>query len=116
MSTKEATVFVVDDDASVRRALGRYARAALANPRRLFDRIMVQTISLQQPNEVLNGEANLCDGCLNMMIYNGKLIRSCRLDEYRMFGAPVIPMLRTITGDFSALDQSTWNNLSKTFT
>ena len=90
-------------DHRVRRALGRYARAALNNPRRLFDRIMVQTISLQQPNEVLNGEANLCDGCLNMMIYNGELIRSCRLDEYRMFGAPVIPVLLDIAGQGNPL-------------
>jgi organic radical activating enzyme len=90
-------------DRRVRRALGRYAKAALINPRRLFEQIMVQTISLQQPNEILNGEANLCEGCLNMMIHNGELIRSCRLDEYRMFGAPVIPVMHDITEERNLL-------------
>jgi hypothetical protein len=27
-----------------------------------------------------------------MMVYQGKLINSCRLDEYRMFGAPIVPV------------------------
>jgi hypothetical protein len=83
-------------DHRVRKALGRYAKSVLASPRRLFDRIYIQTISLQQPNEVLNGKANLCDGCLNMMIYHGELIPSCRLDEYRMFGGPVDPVLSNL--------------------
>jgi hypothetical protein len=40
----------------------------------------------------MDGFKNLCDGCINMMIYKGKLINSCRLDEFRLFGAPVIPV------------------------
>ena len=59
------------------------------NPLRLFDKIYVQSISLQQPNELLNGQANMCGSCVNMMIYKGELINSCRLDEYRIFGGPI---------------------------
>jgi hypothetical protein len=87
-------------DPSVRRALGRFAGAALRDPRRLFDRIYTQSISLQQPNEVVRGQANLCAGCPNMMMYGDQLIPSCRLDEYRMFGGPLelVRRARTPTG------------------
>jgi hypothetical protein len=44
--------------------------------------------------EVLRGEMNLCDGCVNMMMYRGELIPSCRLDEYRLFGSPLVPVPR----------------------
>jgi hypothetical protein len=81
-------------DASVRRALGQFVVAALRDPRRLFDQIYTQSISLQQPNEWLNGQANLCGGCPNMMMFGDTLIPSCRLDEYRMFGGPMVPVRR----------------------
>jgi hypothetical protein len=81
-------------DRSVRKAAARYARTVLKDIRRLFTGIHVQSISLQQPNELLNGETNLCDGCLNMMVFEGRLIPSCRLDEYRLFGGPLVPVAR----------------------
>jgi len=80
-------------DPEIRKAFMNYLNAVLKNPFRVFDRIYVQSISLQQPNEYLNGGANLCDGCVNMMMYKGKLINSCRLDEYRMFGGLVTALM-----------------------
>jgi len=68
-------------------------RASVRNPLRFLDGIYLQSISLQQPNELVEGEANLCDGCMNMMMYQGELIHSCRLDEYRMFGGPVTAVM-----------------------
>jgi hypothetical protein len=85
-------------DRSVRTAAARYARACARNPVRLAEAIFTQSISLQQPNEVLDGEVNLCDGCLNQMLWNGRLIPSCRLDEYRMFGDEVVPVMAKATG------------------
>jgi hypothetical protein len=41
----------------------------------------------------LDGQVNLCDSCLNMMVYRGKLINSCRLDEYRVFGTAIVPAI-----------------------
>jgi len=76
-------------DRQVRKTFGGFLRAAARKPTLLFSKVYVQTIHLQQPNEVLDGEANLCDGCANMMMYQGQLINSCRLDEYRMFGGLV---------------------------
>jgi hypothetical protein len=81
-------------DPQLRRAAGRYALAVLKNPLRLFDSIRVQMIHLQQPNEVMAGGFNVCDGCVNMMVWRGKLINSCRLDEYRLFGGPLRPVRR----------------------
>jgi hypothetical protein len=82
-------------DPVVRQALRRFAGAALKSPRRLVEDIYVQSISLQQPNEMVDGKANLCGGCPNMMVWHGGLIPSCRLDEYRMFGGPMTPVHRT---------------------
>jgi len=73
-------------DANVRKAFTGYLRACTKDPMTVFKKIYLQSIHLQQPNEFINGEVNLCDDCVNMMIYNGKLINSCRLDEYRKFG------------------------------
>jgi uncharacterized Fe-S cluster-containing radical SAM superfamily protein len=78
-------------DSEIKSALINFLKAASRNPLRLLDKIYTQSIHLQQPNEILNGEVNLCDGCANMMIYKGKLINSCRLDEYRMFGSLITP-------------------------
>ncbi len=81
-------------DPEVRRAFGNFVRSSLRNPARLLDRIYVQSIHLQQPNEVLDGQINLCDGCANTMHYQGRMIHSCRLDEYRMFGGEMVPVRR----------------------
>jgi hypothetical protein len=79
-------------DPNVRRAFVRYCGHILFHPWRAFARTGIQSISLQQPNEFLKGEANLCGGCPNMMMHKGELIPSCRLDEYRMFGGPLVPI------------------------
>ena len=81
-------------DPFVRDAFKRWAGAVLRSPRRFFDGLHVQTIALQQPAEILDGRTNLCGGCPNMMAWRGELIPSCRLDEYRLFGGPVMPVRR----------------------
>jgi hypothetical protein len=81
-------------DPQVRKTLARYLCAVVRNPLRVFDKIYTQTISLQQPNEVLGGKINLCEGCCNSMLYGENLIESCRLDEYRLFGGPVTPVFK----------------------
>jgi hypothetical protein len=81
-------------DRSARRALGRLVLSGLANPIRWLAPVDLLTINLQQPFEVLGEDVNLCDGCVNMMLYKGELIHSCRLDEYRLFGGPLVPVPR----------------------
>jgi hypothetical protein len=76
-------------DKTLRKAFRNYCIAILRNPVNLFRRIYLQSIVIQQPFEVIEGEVNLCDGCINMMPYKDKMINSCRLDEYRLLGGPL---------------------------
>ncbi len=76
-------------DSQIRKTLSRYLKASLKNPLRLFERIHIQSLVIQQPFEIIDGELNLCDGCINLMPYKGEMINSCRLDEYRILGGPI---------------------------
>jgi hypothetical protein len=78
-------------DWEVRRSFIRYLKYTLRNPAVFFGKIYAQPLIMEQPMEVIDGETNACDGCINMMIYRGRLIPSCRLDEYRRFGSTVKP-------------------------
>ncbi|MBP6978614.1 MAG: radical SAM protein [Bacteroidales bacterium] len=73
-------------DKEIRRSFSNFLLGSLKNPMRLFQKIYIQNIHFQQPNEIIDGQANLCDDCCNMMTYKGKLINHCRLDEYRLYG------------------------------
>jgi hypothetical protein len=77
-------------DREIRKALLRFTGAVFRNPALLVKPVFVQCINIQQPNEIIAGEVNLCDGCLNQMVYHGELIPSCKLDEYRLYGGPII--------------------------
>ena len=79
-------------DREVRRAFRNFARLALKDPSCLFAPILAQSVHFQQPVEIVDGKVNLCDGCLNMMVYKGRLINSCRMDEYRMLGGLIVPV------------------------
>ena len=83
-------------DREVRSLSKQFMKAVLRNPLHVFDGIYVQSIHFQQPNEVDEGTINFCDDCPNMMAYNGKLINSCRLDEYRKYGGP-LQVIKSIT-------------------
>jgi hypothetical protein len=76
-------------DREVRKAFVHFVGAAIAAPRRLFEPVYLQCINIQQPNEIIDGETNLCDGCYNQMVYRGRLIPECQLDEYRLYGGPI---------------------------
>jgi hypothetical protein len=53
----------------------------------LFERLRVQTIGIiQAPDVQPGGRADMCDSCPDMTVWEGRLINSCRMDEYRMFG------------------------------
>jgi hypothetical protein len=81
-------------DKTLKHAFKEFLRYIVKNPVRFFDRLYVQCINIQQPHEIQDGQVNLCDGCLNLMIYEGNLINSCRLDEYRIFGGALTPHQR----------------------
>jgi organic radical activating enzyme len=77
-------------DGRVRRAALRHLGTVLKDPRRLFERLHVQAISVVQPVDIMpTGEADTCDGCPNKTYWQGRLVPACQAEEYRMFGGPV---------------------------
>jgi len=75
-------------DPGVRRASLAYARAAARSPSLLLQKQHMQSILIIQPIDMMDdGADNMCDGCPDMTVHEGKLVWSCRLEEPRAFGA-----------------------------
>ncbi len=74
-------------DARVKRIAANYLRAALTRPVRLFKRLHYQSIMIIQPIDILeDGTQNMCDGCPDMTVLDGKLVWSCRIEEPLQYG------------------------------
>jgi hypothetical protein len=74
-------------DKVVRQAAKNWLSDVVRHPGRLFDGVRMQTIGIiQAPDIQPNGQADMCDSCPDMTVWNGTLINSCRMDEYRLFG------------------------------
>jgi len=76
-------------DGKIRKAFTRFLTSVVKNPLKLFYKIYMQTIAVQQPMEFINGKKVQCDNCINPMSYKGQLINPCQLDEYRLLGGEV---------------------------
>ena len=70
------------------RAIGkRYMGSVLRKPTRIGDRLHLQTFTIIQPVDVMpDGRMNMCDGCPDMTVHDGKLYWSCRLEEIKEYG------------------------------
>jgi organic radical activating enzyme len=74
-------------DKNVRQAAAAWWRNVVQHPRSLFDGVYIQSIGIiQAPDVQPDGRADMCDSCPDMTVWDGKLINSCRMDEYRLFG------------------------------
>jgi hypothetical protein len=74
-------------DKTLRQAGRNWLKDVTRHPGRLFDSLYVQSIAIiQAPDLLPDGRADMCDSCPDMTVYDGKLINSCRMDEYRLFG------------------------------
>ncbi len=74
-------------DKTVGKAYTSYLSDMVRHPNHLFDNVYVQSIGIiQAPDVQPNGQADMCDSCPDMTYFDGKLINSCRMDEYRLFG------------------------------
>jgi hypothetical protein len=74
-------------DKNMRQAFRNWWSDVVRHPGRLFDSIYIQSIGIiQAPDLLPDGRADMCDSCPDMTVYDGKLINSCRMDEYRLFG------------------------------
>ncbi|MGD8726616.1 MAG: hypothetical protein PVH40_03170, partial [Gemmatimonadales bacterium] len=85
-------------DPAIRKAAARVVR----DPRVLFRRLHQQSIMIIQPVDVFeDGRQNMCDGCPDMTVFDGRLVWSCRLEECLHFGgfARTAPKKRSGNGD-----------------
>lgn len=88
-----AAFFMWPWDPIIRKALGSRLKEILRYPWRLFSPVKLQSIGIiQAPDIQSTGLADMCDSCPDMTVFDGKLINSCRMDEYRMFGGLVSVM------------------------
>ncbi len=74
-------------DTALRQAARNWLREVVRHPGQLLEKLYIQSIGIiQAPDLLAEGRADMCDSCPDMTVYEGKLINSCRMDEYRLFG------------------------------
>ena len=78
-------------DKNVRRLFAKYFRFLLKNPLYMFRPLYLQAITVVQPVDILpTGENDNCDGCPNKTLWKGRLVSACRLEEYLIYGSPIL--------------------------
>ncbi len=83
-------------DMGLRRTATSYASAILSRPSHLFKRLHYQSIMIIQPVDILaDGSQNMCDGCPDMTLWDGRLVWSCRMEELKKFGCWVRTVPKT---------------------
>jgi sulfatase maturation enzyme AslB (radical SAM superfamily) len=59
----------------------------IGKPRLLQNHIhLLRLIVIQGHDISLSGDMDMCDGCPDMTYFQGRLVNSCRLDEFRKYG------------------------------
>lgn len=60
----------------------------LARPKLFTKPINIQSVMVIQPCDLFDdGRQNMCDGCPDAIVYKGRLVWSCRVDELEKFGS-----------------------------
>lgn len=82
-------------DKGVRETSRNFWKTVLRHPARLFQPIYVQSIGIiQGPDLLEDGRVDMCESCPDMTVWNGKLVHSCRMDEWRLYGGYIQPQPR----------------------
>lgn len=75
-------------DSKARSTFGRFLEQGFRSPKTLLEPVHSQSFLVIQPIDVTeDGRADMCDGCPDMTVYDGKLYWSCRLEEIKQHGA-----------------------------
>ncbi len=70
-------------DKGLRKTFSKFFR----NPVNIFKRLHYQSVMIIQPVDFLeDGRQNMCDGCPDITVWNGKLVWSCRMEEQLKYG------------------------------
>lgn len=74
-------------DKGCRKTLAQLAKQTAKSPREALAPLYMQSILVIQPiDHMSDGRSNMCDGCPDMTVHDGKLVWSCRLDECKQYG------------------------------
>ncbi|MCM2279848.1 MAG: radical SAM protein [Oligoflexia bacterium] len=74
-------------DRGMRKAAKRFLQSALRAPSTLARGTHLQTFTIIQPVDILpDGRMNMCDGCPDITVHEGRLLWSCRLEEVKKYG------------------------------
>lgn len=74
-------------DKGVRETWREFWKAVKKNPTELFRPLYVQSIGIiQGPDMLEDGRVDMCESCPDMTVWDGKLVHSCRMDEWRLYG------------------------------
>ncbi|MBI5667116.1 MAG: radical SAM protein [Chloroflexi bacterium] len=83
-------------DQGVRQTFSAWWKDFLRHPARLFQPIYVQSIGIiQGPDLLPDGRVDMCESCPDMTVWDGKIVNSCRLDEWRLYGSFVTAQPRS---------------------
>jgi pyruvate-formate lyase-activating enzyme len=74
---------------SFRKIAFNFLKEIARNPLNLFKRSSVQLICYIIPPGFVNGNRDECDGCPDAMLFEGRLVPSCGLEEYKLYGQPL---------------------------
>lgn len=75
-------------DPECRKTAARYLASAARSAVEARSPLHMQSILVIQPiDHMPDGRSNMCDGCPDMTVHEGKLVWSCRLDECKQFGS-----------------------------
>jgi hypothetical protein len=66
-----------------------FFKEVAANPVNLFRRSTVQLICFIIPPGFVGGMRDECDGCPDAMLFEGRLVPSCGLEEFKLYGGPL---------------------------
>ncbi len=79
--------------------LRKTAKNFLKNPLNIFKKLHYQSVMIIQPVDFLeDGRQNMCDGCPDITVWNGKLVWSCRMEELLKYGHNVRSYPKGFTG------------------
>jgi hypothetical protein len=73
-------------DKFVRRAFRRFLLHSLLPWRFFYPIRMLNIGTVQAPDLYADGRTDMCDACPDITYWDGRLVHSCRLDEWRLFG------------------------------
>lgn len=71
----------------INRSMARVAKNYITDPAGWGEPLRMQAIMIIQPCDIQpDGRQSMCDGCPDIIAYDGRLVWSCRVDELQKFG------------------------------